>query len=564
MAALDPALLAWQRQRRRRETTDAAPALDLGTVFWPHFAEGTAALAEFDEPRALELLLRADACCPQDTRTRAALDETLGETRFLLNDYGAALELLRRAQTLWAELKEPLFEAEVRGWLGACLVQQGRYEDGFAQLQGAIEAFEALEARPRAARSLNYLAIVHEELGDFARAFEVYERAHAAAVSDGDVDMQGRVLANLGEAHVACGNPERGLPVLGRAVDVLRSIGAHWHYGWCLLAIGRIHEARGDGERALEFHLAALEAVERGHSPRARVEIYAGLGELHSKRLRHREALDWLERALTLATTLGIQREVFKTHKLLADAHKRAGSFEQALHHHEQFHEVRAAVFDQLARERVATIKAEAELQRVMQARELERLRNRELTAAYEKLEARANTLTHLSVRDGLTGLFNRRHFDEVLALELSRALSFDQPLALVLLDIDHFKRINDGFSHVVGDGVLRLVAEVLQKELRASDFAARYGGEEFALILPHTTLEGARIAAEKVRVAIATTDWTRLTPGHNVSASLGLAQWNRSESPVELVRRADQGLYAAKKAGRNRVRATVEQPRGG
>jgi diguanylate cyclase (GGDEF)-like protein len=227
------------------------------------------------------------------------------------------------------------------------------------------------------------------------------------------------------------------------------------------------------------------------------------------------------------------------------------------LFHHEQFHEVRAAVFDQLARERVATIKAEFELQRVMQAREFERLRNRELTAAYAKLEERANTLSTLSIRDGLTGLFNRRHFDEALGLELTRAHSFDQPLSLALLDIDYFKRINDTHSHVVGDEVLRLVASILQRELRASDLAARYGGEEFALVLPHTSLEGARIAAEKVRVAIGTTDWAKLTPGHNVTASLGLAQWKPNETPVEFVRRADEGLYAAKKAGRNRVRTS-------
>ncbi len=548
-------LLTWQRGRRRREI-DRPPPGQPASAFWSHFFEGTAALCAFDAPHALERLAAADACCPADTRTRAALDETLGETKFLLNDYGAALEYLRRAQSLWAELNEPLFEAETRGWLGACLVQQGRYEDGFAQLQAALESFETLGVPARAARALNYLAIVHEELGDYPRAFEVYQRAHDAAVADGDVDMQGRVLANQGEAHVGNGNPEQGLPVLARAVEVLRSIGAHWHYGWCLLAIGRIHFVRGDDAKALQFHLAALEAVERGHSPRARVEVYAGVGELNSKRGLHAEARTWLDRALTLATTLGVRSEVFRTHQLLSEACKRAGDFEAALHHHEQFHQVRAGVFDELARERVATLKAEFELQRVQQARELERLRNHELTAAYAQLEERANTLTHLSLRDGLTGLFNRRHFDELLMLELSRAQSFGHPVSLALLDIDHFKRINDGFSHVVGDAVLRLVAQVLMRELRGSDFAARYGGEEFALILPHTSLDGARIAAEKVRVAIATCDWSAHTHGHGITASLGLAQWAPGQSPVELVRRADGALYAAKNAGRNRVRA--------
>jgi diguanylate cyclase (GGDEF)-like protein len=555
---LGPEFLSWQRAARRRQTSDDAP--HGGTRFEIAFSAGTVALSQFDEPRALALLTEASSLCPDEPRVRAAVEETLGEAKFLLNDYLGALGPLRAAQRHWNELEEPVFEAEVRGWLGAALVQQGQYQDGFEQLNAALEAFEAHGTQPRGARALNYLAIIHEELGDYPRAFEMYERAHAAAVADEDTDMEGRVLANRGEAYVAVGDAERGLPELSRAVDVLRSIGAHWHYGWCLLAIGRIHLSRGDEAKALEFHQAALNAVERGHSPRARVEVYAGVGELHSKALRHDEGLHWLTRALELATSLGIHREVFKTHKLLSDAHKRARDFETALKYHEAFHEVRSLVFDQLARERVATIKSEFELQRVKQARELEALRNHELSAAYAKLEERANTLTHLSLRDGLTGLFNRRHFDELLPLELSRSATFGQPVSLGLVDIDHFKKVNDNHSHVAGDGVLRVVAQVLQRELRQADSPARYGGEEFALILPHTSLDGARIAAEKVRVAIATWDWGKLTPGHDVTASIGLAQWTPGESPLDLLKRADTALYEAKRAGRNRVRSSEPQ----
>ena len=546
---------AWQRSRRRRERSAEGAPVHAGS-FWTEFLAGTEALVAFDEPTALQHLLRAEAARPSDAALGALLDETMGETRFLLNDYVGAQDAFRRAQTAWAELDEPLFDAEVRGWLGACFVQQGRYQDGFLQLHSAIEALASLGRPARGARALNYLAIIHEELGDLPRAFEAYERALAAAMEDGDADMQGRVLANQGEALVVAGHPERGLPVLARAVEALRSVGAHWHYGWCLLAIGRIHLGLGDEPKARSFHQAALEAVERGHSPRARVEVYAGFGELHSRCGRHDEAQHWLGKALELAVSLGIHREVFKTHRLLAEAHKRAGAFEAALRHFEQFHEVRAEVFDALARERVATLKAEFELQRVQQSRELERLRNHELTAAYAKLEERAQTLTHLSLRDGLTGLFNRRHFDEALGLELERARGFGHAVSLVMLDVDHFKRVNDSFSHVVGDAVLRNVAQVLTRELRQSDFAARYGGEEFALILPHTSVDGARIAAEKVRVAIATADWAKLTPGHPVTVSLGLSQWRPGEAAVELLLRADQALYAAKAAGRNRVRA--------
>ncbi|MBL8957948.1 MAG: diguanylate cyclase [Myxococcaceae bacterium] len=545
--------VSWQRAVRRRERADV-PAGETG--FWASFFAGTRALATFDEPRALELLLQAEVDCPDDLAVRAALNESLGEARFLLNDYALAAAHFRSAQQVWRELPQPLWDAEVRGWLGACLVQQGEYRDGFEQLQSAIDDLTQLGNPGRAARALNYLAIVYEELGDLAKARLTYTRALIAAGEDGDRDMEGRVLANHGEAHVIAGDVAAGLLLLERAVEVLRSIQAHWHYGWCQLAIGRVLLQQGGEARARAQYEAALEAVERGHSPRARVEVYAGMGELHSRCGRHDEARVWLDRALELARRLNIRREVFKTHRLYAEARKRARDFEGALHHHEQFHEVRAEVFDQVARQRIETLRAELELERVKQARELERVRNEELTARYAELEAQANTLTHLSQRDGLTGLFNRRHFDEVLPVELARARSFGQRLSVVLLDIDHFKRINDGFSHLTGDAVLKQVAAVLQRELRTSDLAARYGGEELVLVLPHTSLDGARIAAEKVRAAIAGAAWSQLGPGLKVTASLGVAEARADDTVLTLVRRADQALYAAKQAGRDRVRA--------
>lgn len=547
MAETDPTpFVSWQRAVRRRERADV-PAVEPG--FWASFFEGTRALATFDEPRALELLQKAEAHCPHDSTVRAALDESLGEARFLLNDYALAAEHFRSAQQVWRELPQPLWDAEARGWLGACLVQQGEYRDGFEQLQSAIDDLTQLGRPGRAARALNYLAIVYEELGDLAKARLTYERALAAAGEDGDRDMEGRVLANHGEAHVIAGDVAAGLLLLQRAVEVLQSIEAHWHYGWCQLAIGRVLLEQGGEARARAQYEAALEAVERGHSPRARVEVYAGFGELHSRCGRHDEARVWLDRALELARRLNIRREVFKTHRLYAEARKRAGDFEGALHHHEQFHEVRAEVFDQVARQRIQTLRAELELARVKEARE-------QLAARYAELEAQTHTLTHLSQRDGLTGLFNRRHFDELLPIELSRARSFGQRLSLVLLDLDHFKHINDGFSHLTGDAVLKQVAAVLQRELRTSDLAARYGGEELALVLPHTSLDGARVAAEKVRSAIAGADWSRLSPGLKVTASLGVAEARADDTVLTLLHRADQALYAAKQAGRDRVRA--------
>lgn len=168
--------------------------------------------------------------------------------------------------------------------------------------------------------------------------------------------------------------------------------------------------------------------------------------------------------------------------------------------------------------------------------------------AALEEMNERLN---HLAVTDGLTGLWNRRRFQEAL-LEVAEAHGrVDRPFSLILLDIDHFKRVNDDFGHQVGDDILRLFARVLQRHSRSHEVPARYGGEEFAIILQQCTAEEAMVAAERFRRAVETTDW----PYRHITSSLGVATWSGGEIRTDaIVAQADHALYAAKEAGRNRA----------
>lgn len=157
---------------------------------------------------------------------------------------------------------------------------------------------------------------------------------------------------------------------------------------------------------------------------------------------------------------------------------------------------------------------------------------------------------------DGLTGLWNRAYFNERLESELASAVRKAQPISLVMCDLDHFKKLNDGFGHPAGDTVLQTFAQVLRAEIRAYDIACRYGGEEFALILPGATLAEASNVCERVRVAIAEKVW-RKYPEMTVTGSFGvtacgLGGFNDASSWIEA---ADRALYAAKSGGRNQVR---------
>lgn len=167
--------------------------------------------------------------------------------------------------------------------------------------------------------------------------------------------------------------------------------------------------------------------------------------------------------------------------------------------------------------------------------------------------------LQRLMNSDGLTGLSNRRHFDEYLELEWRRAMRDQSQLSLLMIDVDYFKAFNDSFGHLAGDEALRQVAEAIRASCsRPSDLPARYGGEEFALVLPHTSPGGARLVAEKLRQSVAGLMIAHNMPqeGNVLTISIGLA----THTPAigshcrQLISAADKGLYLAKDKGRNQV----------
>ncbi len=174
-----------------------------------------------------------------------------------------------------------------------------------------------------------------------------------------------------------------------------------------------------------------------------------------------------------------------------------------------------------------------------------------------EDLEQVNNVLRDLAIRDGLTGLFNHRHFQEKLAMEVSRSRRHGRDFSIVFFDVDHFKKYNDTHGHPMGDQLLRELGDILKERLRRSDMAARYGGEEFVLLLPETSKEGAMIAAENIRKHIAEYPFKGrdTQPERLVSVSVGVATFNQNgEDAPNLIHQADQALYRAKHSGRNRV----------
>lgn len=179
------------------------------------------------------------------------------------------------------------------------------------------------------------------------------------------------------------------------------------------------------------------------------------------------------------------------------------------------------------------------------------------LQSAQEKIRTLENELESISQLvhvDPLTGLLNRRGLNAAFARESARALRLNQPLAVAIMDLDHFKQVNDQYGHDLGDRVLQEMAGILQNTLRANDVITRYGGEEFVLLMPETSAEGARHILERLQMRLGQQHFETRDKALQVSFSAGVARWQKNSSQEQIIALADQAMYQAKKAGRKRI----------
>jgi diguanylate cyclase (GGDEF)-like protein len=174
----------------------------------------------------------------------------------------------------------------------------------------------------------------------------------------------------------------------------------------------------------------------------------------------------------------------------------------------------------------------------------------------YDQLKFAKEKLETLSITDGLTGIFNHRYLHEKLSVEFERIRRYDGFLSCIMLDLDHFKNVNDTYGHKFGDFVLINFAKIIKNTIREVDFVARYGGEEFTIVLPQTTIDNAEILAEKIRKKVEAYKFEKNGTSIHVTSSLGISTYPhpKIKTVEDLIRTADESLYRAKHKGRNTI----------
>lgn len=415
-------------------------------------------------------------------------------------------------------------------------------------LDGVPDTAPGLAAARQAATIA--LGVVYLGIGDLPQALQWCQRAVDLARPLADQSVYGAALdtvacvcsAMAAEARSAdtpalAEQHEREAIALSRqAVEVARRHGHQNHEASALLNLAESLTLVGEAPQALSL----LQEWHR-HHPVAAPPQQAHL--LHSTALVHlalqcpAEALPCLERALE-ASDDQLQRTAIAEH--LSLALERCGRWQEALVRYKEYHALHARVSAEKAQRsaRVAALNLDVEH---------ERARARVLASSNAELRQRARHMARMANEDPLTGLPNRRVVDARLAGPLANTW-------VAIVDVDHFKRINDTWSHAVGDEVLRTLGGLLRDNCRPSDTAARLGGEEFVVLYDGRPQADVAAAAERLRSCVAAHDWERLAHGLTVTVSVGLARATETTDGPSLLALADRRLYLAKNGGRNRI----------
>jgi len=435
--------------------------------------------------------------------------------------------------------------------LGAADV--GRFEEAMALGHEAHRRAQAADDRARVSLAINALGCVYERIGDPWHAERLLLDALSLGRDAGDAKAVFAALNNLTATLVGAyyllgeETPEaerqallaRALPHAAEALAMAQALVdpfplafARGNRGEVLLHLGRVAEARADLEASIAL------CRQSGFEAQA-WRIGVSLGELHLREGDPRGAWDHLQQALQASADADARNTQLRLHHAAWRAARRLGQPEQALHHLERFQALEhARLLSQLrGRSQLFVTTVEAEQVRLEAERAGER-------AARAEVHARI---------DQLTGLGNRRELELRWAPLVQRLQAEGLPLSLAMIDLDHFKQVNDHFGHAVGDAVLVALAKLLQENLRGDDLIIRIGGEEFLLVLPEAGLERAQEVCERLRQRVAGHGWEQVAPGLRVRLSIGLA----AAPPYDrraLVGRADTALYAAKRGGRDRV----------
>lgn len=517
-------------------------------------AEIAARLAALEIPQALR-------CAGEALRAARGPAEAaearywMAKSHYVAGDIDIAIELAAAAHLEATEAGSAVLVSRVQTFQSRCLDAAGESQ---AALDCALMALQGLEGQDRAdpavrdaeQAAVTALGVVHLAIGELDAALQWCLRSVELSRGLQDQACYGAARDTLACVYAAQAGGARAAGRLDEAerlerlaiecsteaVDVARRQGHVDYETAATLNLAESLTLVGEAARALDL----LQSWAQRHPsalPRQWSHQRYALGLVLLAMDRPEEAVVAFEAAQACCE---FEPHAASIAEQLSTALERCGRWAQALAQYKQFHLLHRRVTEERARRSARVAIARLDIER-------ERARARQLSSTNAELRRRAEDLSRQAYEDALTGLPNRRRVEQLL-------LPWPQRIAVAMIDVDHFKQINDRHSHACGDAVLRRLAELMRRTTRPRDVAARWGGEEFVVLFAEAPDADVSAAAERLRDAVAQHDWSSIAAGLRVTVSLGLARANEVSSGPELLAAADRRLYLAKAAGRNRL----------
>ena len=470
------------------------------------------------------------------------------------------LHYLIEALELFTTLNNTRQMAACQNEMGSAYLSLGDCADALEYFEASLSTSEVLNSQKGRQVNLMCIAQAQRQLGQLDQALEYARRSLNLIPDFGDTPEASEVQSFIGEVQTLIGRRilengavqeatktfETALESLSDALEHAIKLANPEYQATALTGLVGVLTDLERYDTASRFGQDALKIASKLENPAARARTLVAIGRLRLRSDKPNQALESFKQALEVFETLGQREEAAQAHRELASTYKHLEQFALALNHFERFYELDAQIRSQGAERRAQALTVKVDLERAHFEAELHRVRASELSTLNELLERQTR-------EDGLTGLSNRRHLEEFMRKAFSEAQQDSSALSVILLDIDHFKAVNDRFSHATGDKVLQAVAALMREHINPDELAGRFGGEEFVLVL-HASPKESYERAEKLRLVIQNHDWANIEAGLEVTLSLGWCAQTNLENHERMLSNADAMLYAAKRAGRNRV----------
>jgi len=536
-----------------------ARALDALATALARTGQAKRALPLAEEARSIAESLK-------DSALIARALHTLGRCHFYVTDFVRALELLLEATTMYRARGDGAGATAALASVGLCQHRLNAQEDAVASLLSAMESAREIGLAALEVNIYNSLASVELTAGRPADAESYLAKGIELATAQGNKNLLTKLVHNqtliaqkrgdqAADRHGARRDYAAGLALSQCALALARELGNRYDEAHSLGQSGTMYRLLGKEDEALASLTAALALGRDLEETRVQAEALLELGRLHAGR-DGAEARRYFNEAIALA-------ELTDAKNLLADAcselsaqHEREGDVKASLAAYKRFHAVRETEFkttrEHAARAAHLWLDFQHATRQVAQYKEQAAL----LVEDKQVLAKQAEALTEASEHDPLTSLLNRRGLDSKVGVLVAASDSNSVPLTVALIDIDNFKTINDSFSHMVGDMVLKRVAAIIGEHCRVNDLPVRYGGDEFLLVLAGADREGSARVLRRLKDAVDACSWSADSggPALLVTLSIGAATRAAGEPIATTIADADQALYTAKSGGRNRI----------